>query len=76
MADNPSGVAPFSEEGNFLDHYFANIYLKLEANALLFNRKLPHTITKADYKLERFSPRQISWEDAFGQLTGRQLPEN
>jgi len=42
MADNPSGIAPFSEDMNFLDHYFANIYLKLEADALLFNRKIPH----------------------------------
>jgi len=42
MADNPSGVAPFREDRNFLDHYFANIYLKLEADALLFNRKIPH----------------------------------
>lgn len=29
-------------ERNFLDHYFLNIYNKLEADALLFNRKLPH----------------------------------
>jgi len=28
---------------NFLDHYFASIYNKLEADALLFNRKLPHS---------------------------------
>lgn len=27
---------------NFLDHYFLSIYNKLEADALLFNRKLPH----------------------------------
>jgi hypothetical protein len=27
---------------NFLDHYFSRIYNKLEADALLFNRKLPH----------------------------------
>jgi hypothetical protein len=27
---------------NFLDHYFSNIYIKLEADALLYNRKLPH----------------------------------
>jgi hypothetical protein len=33
---------PSAEERNFLDHYFANIYLKLEADALLFNRKIPH----------------------------------
>ncbi len=37
-----SSVLPFSEDRNFLDHYFANIYLKLEADALLFNRKIPH----------------------------------
>jgi hypothetical protein len=42
MPDNTSGVAPFTEDLNFLDHYFANIYLKLEADALLFNRKIPH----------------------------------
>ncbi len=28
-------------ERNFLDHYFLSIYNKLEADALLFNRKLP-----------------------------------
>jgi hypothetical protein len=27
---------------NLLDHYFASVYNKLEADALLFNRKLPH----------------------------------
>ncbi len=27
---------------NFLEHYFHSIYNKLEADALLFNRKLPH----------------------------------
>jgi hypothetical protein len=27
---------------NFLDHYFAAVYNKLEADAVLFNRKLPH----------------------------------
>lgn len=27
---------------NFLDHYFASVYNKLEADALLFNRQLPH----------------------------------
>jgi len=27
---------------NFLDHYFSSIYTKLEADALLYNRKLPH----------------------------------
>ncbi len=26
----------------FLDHYFASVYNKLEADALLFNRQLPH----------------------------------
>ena len=30
------------DDRNFLDHYFACIYNKLEADALLFNRKLPH----------------------------------
>ncbi|MFD1259707.1 DUF6602 domain-containing protein [Entomomonas asaccharolytica] len=34
---------PTPGEQNFLDHYFLNIYNKLEADALLFNRKLPHT---------------------------------
>lgn len=34
---------PPSEDRNFLDHYFSSIYNKLEADALLFNRKLPHT---------------------------------
>ena len=29
-------------ERNFLDHYFLSVYNKLEADALLFNRKLPH----------------------------------
>jgi Domain of unknown function (DUF6602) len=29
-------------ERNFLDHYFGSVYDKLEADALLFNRKLPH----------------------------------
>jgi Domain of unknown function (DUF6602) len=42
MSDNTPNVAPFSDERNFLDHYFTNIYYKLEADALLFNRKLPH----------------------------------
>jgi hypothetical protein len=31
-----------AEERNFLDHYFASVYNKLEADALLFNRQLPH----------------------------------
>lgn len=31
-----------SDERNFLDHYFSSIYNKLEADALLFNRKIPH----------------------------------
>jgi hypothetical protein len=30
------------ETRNFLDHYFLSVYNKLEADALLFNRKLPH----------------------------------
>lgn len=34
---------PPTEDRNFLDHYFANVYNKLEADALLFNRELPHT---------------------------------
>ena len=29
-------------ERNFLDYYFLSVYSKLEADALLFNRKLPH----------------------------------
>ncbi len=29
-------------ERNFLDHYFLSVYNKLEADAVLFNRKLPH----------------------------------
>jgi len=33
---------PPTENRNFLDHYFSSIYNKLEADALLFNRKLPH----------------------------------
>jgi hypothetical protein len=33
---------PLAEERNFLDHYFASVYNKLEADALLFNRQLPH----------------------------------
>lgn len=32
-----------AEDRNFLDHYFASIYSKLEADTLLFNRELPHT---------------------------------
>lgn len=35
--------APPTEDRNFLDHYFASVYNKLEADALLFNRELPHT---------------------------------
>ncbi len=31
-----------SDELNFLDHYFLSVHNKLEADALLFNRKLPH----------------------------------
>lgn len=34
---------PSTEDRNFLDHYFTNVYNKLEADALLFNRELPHT---------------------------------
>lgn len=34
--------SPPTEDRNFLDHYFSSIYNKLEADALLFNRKLPH----------------------------------
>lgn len=34
---------PTTDERNFLDHYFASVYNKLEADALLFNRKLPHS---------------------------------
>ena len=30
------------KDRNFLDHYFLSVYNKLEADALLFNRKLPH----------------------------------
>lgn len=33
---------PPTGERNFLDHYFASVYNKLEADALLFNRELPH----------------------------------
>jgi hypothetical protein len=33
---------PPTEDRNFLDHYFASVYNKLEADALLFNRELPH----------------------------------
>jgi hypothetical protein len=48
MSDAPPGVGGFAEpsfsnDRNFLDHYFACIYNKLEADALLFNRKLPHS---------------------------------
>lgn len=35
--------SPPTEDRNFLDHYFSSVYNKLEADALLFNRKLPHT---------------------------------
>lgn len=34
---------PPTEDRNFLDHYFKSVYNKLEADALLFNRELPHT---------------------------------
>ena len=34
---------PPSDAPNFLDHYFANVYNKLEADALLYNRELPHS---------------------------------
>jgi hypothetical protein len=34
---------PPTEDRNFLDHYFASVYNKIEADALLFNRELPHT---------------------------------
>lgn len=34
---------PISNDRNFLDHYFTSVYNKLEAEALLFNRKLPHS---------------------------------
>lgn len=34
---------PVSKDRNFLDHYFASVYNKLEADALLFNRTLPHS---------------------------------
>ncbi|MCP4260702.1 MAG: hypothetical protein GY774_24730 [Planctomycetes bacterium] len=34
---------PPSDTPNFLDHYFANVYNKLEADALLYNRELPHS---------------------------------
>ena len=37
----PSDQLPVAER-NFLDHYFASVYNKLEADALLFNRQLPH----------------------------------
>jgi hypothetical protein len=44
LPPNFSGMvnAAFSDERNFLDHYFASVYHKLEADALLFNRQLPH----------------------------------
>ncbi len=46
-SDEPSNFGgilhPLPTEGrNFLDLYFSSIYNKLEADALLFNRKLPH----------------------------------
>ncbi len=34
--------SPTTQDRNFLDHYFASIHSKLEADALLFNRELPH----------------------------------
>jgi hypothetical protein len=30
---------------NFLDHYFLSVFRKLEADALLFNKKIPHAAT-------------------------------
>lgn len=32
-----------NDQRNFLDHYFSSIYTKLDADALLFNRKLTHS---------------------------------
>ena len=32
-----------TEDCNFLDHYFSSVYSKLEADALLFKRELPHS---------------------------------
>ena len=41
--ENPDGAEHGADaERNFLDHYFGSVYDKLEADALLFNRKLPH----------------------------------
>lgn len=34
---------PPTEDRNFLDHYFSSVYNKLEADALLFNREIPHS---------------------------------
>jgi hypothetical protein len=34
---------PASAERNLLDHYFSRVHNKLEADALLFNRQLPHS---------------------------------
>jgi hypothetical protein len=42
MTDYVGNGREEAAERNFLDHYFASIYNKLEADALLFNRKLPH----------------------------------
>jgi hypothetical protein len=39
----PPHAVIYSAERNFLDHYFASIHTKLEADALLFNRQLPHS---------------------------------
>jgi hypothetical protein len=39
---NPTQMLAPQEENNFLELYFASIYNKLEADALLFNRQLPH----------------------------------
>jgi hypothetical protein len=46
MTDNdttPSNAIPLSVERNLLDHYFAKVHNKLDADALLFNRQLPHS---------------------------------
>lgn len=42
MTEQPAPTAPERAERNFLDYYFGSVYDKLEADALLFNRRLPH----------------------------------
>jgi hypothetical protein len=73
---------PPSEDRNFLDHYFSSVYNKLEADALLFNRQLPHAGLKGSENenaiadvIRRFLPPKYGIEinalviDRFGKVS-------